>query len=40
VFWIVLLPLEYGGTSALVLAAVVATAVLVLLVARRWLRRR
>jgi hypothetical protein len=39
VFWIVLLPLEYGGTPALVLAVVVASAVLVLLLAGRWRRR-
>ena len=38
-FWVVLLPLEYGGTPAVILAAVVAVAVLLLLLARRWRRR-
>jgi hypothetical protein len=39
VFWAVLLRFEYGGTSAVVLAAVVAVSVLMLLLARRWRRR-
>jgi hypothetical protein len=39
VFLAVLLPLEYGGTSAVLLAAVVAGALLVLLLAHRWQRR-
>jgi hypothetical protein len=38
-FWVVLLPLEYGGTSAVILAVVVAVAVLLLLLAGRWRRR-
>jgi O-antigen/teichoic acid export membrane protein len=39
VFWVVLLPFEYGGTSAVILATVVAAGVLTLLLARRWRRR-
>jgi O-antigen/teichoic acid export membrane protein len=39
VFSVVLLPFEYGGTSAVILAAVVAVGVLVLLLGRRWRRR-
>jgi len=40
VFWAVLLPLEYGGESAVVIAAIVAGATLVLLLVRRVARRR
>jgi hypothetical protein len=38
-FWAVLLPLEYGGGSAVTLAALVAGGALALLLAHRWLRR-
>jgi hypothetical protein len=38
-FWVVLLPLEYGGRSAVILAAVVAGGVLFVLLAARWRRR-
>jgi hypothetical protein len=40
VFWVVLLPLEYGGDSAVWIASVVAGAFLVLLLLRRLWRRR
>jgi O-antigen/teichoic acid export membrane protein len=36
VFWVVLLPFEYGGMSAVILPTVVAAGVLTLLLARRW----
>jgi len=39
VFWVVLLPLQYGGGSAVVIAAVVAGTFLVVLLLRR-LRRK
>jgi hypothetical protein len=38
-FWVVLLPLEYGGASAVILATVVASGALALLLAYRWWRR-
>jgi hypothetical protein len=40
VFWVVLLPLEYGGESTVIIAAAVAGLSLVLLLLRRLWRRR
>ena len=39
IFWVVLLPLEYGGGSALILAALVAAGAFALLLVLRWRRR-
>jgi hypothetical protein len=39
IFWAVLLPLEYAGGSAVILAAVVAAGALALLLTHRWRRR-
>jgi hypothetical protein len=38
-FWAALLPLEYGGVPAIILAVLLAAGVLALLLARRWRRR-
>jgi len=39
-FWLVLVPFEYAGNSAVVVAAIVAGSVFLLLQAARWRRRR